>query len=162
MSAALALITTGLAKVLSALGPARAFTLTDPILGLSFRTLIPLVGVFELAIAFLCLSRAIRARIKLGLLAWMSTVLLLYRCGLWFVNWHHPCACMGSLAGLLGLSDKLADNIMKGLLAYLLAGSYVLLLHDWSTLRFRHSPAHPREAESRTMTGRTPMPLGGE
>jgi hypothetical protein len=38
---------------------------------------------------------------------------------------------MGSLAGALHLSDQAADNIMKGILAFMLAGSYLLLFSQW-------------------------------
>ena len=38
---------------------------------------------------------------------------------------------MGSLAGVLHLSDRAADNIMKGVLAYLLVGSYAILFCEW-------------------------------
>ena len=70
----------------------------------------------------------------------MSTNFLVYRLGLWFIGWHHPCGCMGSLAGMLHLSDNAADIIMKGVLAYLLIGSYAILL--WERRRRRvGSPA---------------------
>jgi hypothetical protein len=42
---------------------------------------------------------------------------------------------MGSLAGALHLSDQAADNIMKGVLAYLLIGSYALLFAQWRAAR---------------------------
>jgi hypothetical protein len=38
---------------------------------------------------------------------------------------------MGSLTSALHLSEKAADNIMKVVLAYLLIGSYGLLLWQW-------------------------------
>ena len=42
---------------------------------------------------------------------------------------------MGKLAGVLHLSDGTADNIMKGVLAFLLIGSYLLLLAQWRQAR---------------------------
>ena len=38
---------------------------------------------------------------------------------------------MGALAGVLHLSDRAPDNIMKGVLAYLLIGSYLFLIAHW-------------------------------
>jgi hypothetical protein len=38
---------------------------------------------------------------------------------------------LGSLTSALHLSEKAADNIMKVVLAYLLIGSYGLLLWQW-------------------------------
>ena len=55
----------------------------------------------------------------------------MYQMGLWFISWHHPCGCMGSLAGALHLWDHSADNIMKIKLAYLLVASYGILLGEW-------------------------------
>jgi hypothetical protein len=61
----------------------------------------------------------------------MATNFLVYRIGLWCVGWHHPCGCMGSLAGVLHLSDPAADRIMKGVLAYLVVGSLLFGLSHW-------------------------------
>jgi hypothetical protein len=84
----------------------------------------------ELLIAFCCLFTPKR-QLSLLAIAWISTGFLLYRLGLWYIGWHHPCGCMGSFAGILHLSDRAADNIMKGVLAYLLIGSYGILLWKW-------------------------------
>ena len=95
-----------------------------------FRHLLLLVGLAELFITFLCLFTD-RRRFSLLAVAWISTNFLVYRFGLWLIGWHHPCGCMGSLAGTLHLSDRAADNIMKGVLAYLLIGSYAILFWQW-------------------------------
>lgn len=76
-----------------------------------------------------------RSRFSLLAVAWISTGFLVYRLGLWSLDWHHPCGCMGSLAGVLHISDQAADNIMKGVLAYLLIGSYLLLALQWRGAR---------------------------
>ena len=129
-----ALAATGLAKVFSAIGPARALDTADPLIGVPFRQLLLVVGLGELLIAFFCLFTDKR-RSSLLAVAWISTNFLVYRLGLWLIGWHHPCACMGSLAGVLHLSDQAADNIMKGVLAYLLIGSYLLLVLQWRAAR---------------------------
>jgi hypothetical protein len=125
-SAGVLLAITGAAKAFSAIGPARALDTSDPLIGLPFRQVFLLVGIVELFIAFLCLL-ADQRRFCLPVVAWISTNFLVYRMGLWVIGWHHPCGCMGSLAGMLHLSDRAADNIMKGVLAYLLLGSYLLM-----------------------------------
>ena len=48
---------------------------------------------------------------------------------------------MGNLAGMLHFSDWAADNIMKGVLAFLLVGSYLLLYLDWRARRAAGTPA---------------------
>ena len=133
-SAGVVLGVTALAKTFSAIGPARALDTPDPLIGIPFRQLLLLVGLIELLIAFCCLFTNKR-RFSLLLVAWLSTNFLVYRLGLWFIGWHPPCACMGSLAGVLHLSDQAADNIMKGVLAYLLIGSYGLLFWQWRAAR---------------------------
>jgi len=133
-STGVVLATTGLAKTFSAIGGARALDTADPVTGIPFRQLLLLAGLAELLVAFFCLFTDKR-RLSLLAAAWLSTYFLVYRLGLWFIGWNHPCKCMGSLAGALHLSDQAADNIMKGVLAYLLIGSYGMLLWEWRRAR---------------------------
>jgi hypothetical protein len=42
---------------------------------------------------------------------------------------------MGNLTDLLYISPRAADNIMKGVLAFLLLGSYGILLREWRQRR---------------------------
>jgi hypothetical protein len=135
-----ALALTGLAKALSAIGPARALDTADPLIGIRFRQLLLLVGVAELFIAFFCLFTD-RRRLSLLAVAWISTNFLVYRLGLWFIGWHGPCGCMGNLTDLLHISPHLADTIMKGVLAYLLVGSYGMLLWQRRRGRLSHGGA---------------------
>jgi len=129
---------TGLAKAVSAIGSARALDAADPLIGIPFRQLLLLVGLAEILIAFFCLFTDKR-RFSLLAAAWISTNFLVYRLGLWFIGWQHPCHCMGSLAGVLHLSDQAADSIMKVILAYLLVGSYAALLSEWRRGRVARS-----------------------
>jgi hypothetical protein len=140
------LLLTGVAKAFTAIGSARALDTIDPLTGIPFRQLLLLVGLAELLIAFFCLFTDKR-RLSLLAVAWLSTNFLVYRLGLWFIGWHHPCHCMGDLASALHLSDQAADNIMKGVLAYLLIGSYLLLVLQWRAAR---RTSHCREASGGT------------
>jgi hypothetical protein len=141
-----ALALTGLAKAVSAIGSARVLDAADPLIGIPFRQLLLLVGLAELLIAFFC-PFAGRRRLSLLAVAWLSSNFLLYRLGLWFIGWHHPCACMGSMAGVLHLSDRSADNVMKGALAHLLVGSYAMLLWQWRAAG--QAPVRAEEAEEK-------------
>ena len=129
-SAGVLLAVTGPAKALSAVGSARALEAADPLTGMPFRQLLLLVGLAELLIAFFCLFTE-RWRFSLLAVACISTDFLLYRLGLWFIGWHRPCGCMGSLTDMLHISPRAADVIMKLVLAYLLLGSYGGLLWKW-------------------------------
>ncbi len=138
-----ALVLTGVAKAFSAIGPARALDTADPLIGLPFRQLLLVVGLAELSIAFFCLFTDKR-RLSLLAVAWISTNFLVYRIGLWFIGWHRPCGCMGNLTDFLHILPRTADNIMKGVLAYLLIGSYGILLWEWRQCRTQPPPAAPK------------------
>ncbi len=125
-SAAAILVLTGLGKISSAFGTAQILTTTDPIFGIPFRVLLPIAGALELAIAALCLWKRFPLRSRLLLVAWVSTMFVTYRIGLWAMDWHHPCGCLGSLAGVLHITDQQVDTIMKLLLAYLTLASFGL------------------------------------
>lgn len=132
LSAALILLLTGLAKVLSTLGISRMLDVADPVFGLKFRHLFMVAGLLELGAAFLILLTDLRHRLELLLIAWLSTNFVIYRAGLWLMDWHQPCNCLGTLTDALRISPTMADHIMKRLLAYLVLGSYGLLWHGRS------------------------------
>ncbi|MGO8926794.1 MAG: MauE/DoxX family redox-associated membrane protein [Limisphaerales bacterium] len=139
------LAATGLAKAFSAIGPSRSLDIADPVIGIPFRQLLLLVGLAELLIAFFCLFTDKR-RLSLLAVTWISTNFLVYRLGLWFIGWHRPCGCMGNLTDLLHISPRVADNIMKGVLAFLLVGSYGILLWEWRQRRAQAPPPAPEPA----------------
>jgi hypothetical protein len=128
------LLITGVAKALSATGIARVLNTPDPLLGMRFRELMLFTGLLEVIIALLCLLPA-RPRLGLILLAWLSTMFVIYRVGLWLIGWEQPCHCMGTLTDALRITPTLADRIMKCVLAYLIASGYVC------TMMLSHSSA---------------------
>jgi|SRR5215471_9820322 len=129
-TAGVVLLLTGIAKGWSAIGQAKLLAAADPITGISFGHLMLLVAVLELGIAGICLFGKSQ-KFALGLIAWLSTNFVIYRLGLWWMGWKRPCSCLGNLTDALHLSPQLADNIMKCVLAYLLVGSYGLLIWQW-------------------------------
>jgi hypothetical protein len=131
-SAGIILCATGLAKIVSATGTARALDVADPFLGLHLRYVMLFSGLIELLISFFCLFTP-RYRLCLDAVAWLATNCLVYRLGLWLIGWHRPCNCMGSLTEVLRISPVTADWVMRVLLAYLLCGSYLFLYLDWKS-----------------------------
>lgn len=127
LSAGAILFITGVAKVWSGLGNSKFLAVVDPIIGIKFGQLMLVVGVVEIVIALVCFFSK-RQTLALGLVAWMSTNFVVYRLGLWWMDWKKPCSCLGNLTDALHISPQTADNIMKVLLAYLLIGSYGLLI----------------------------------
>ena len=127
---------TGVGKILSAIGKARVLGTSDPLFGTSFSHLMSFVGSIEVILSLLCLSVFLRFR-KIGLLiiASLSTNFLIYRVGLWLIDWQRPCSCMGNLTDALHISPETADTVMKVVLAYLLIGSYAIFFWIWRQKR---------------------------
>lgn len=121
---------TGVAKIWSGFGHARILGNLDPVMGLSFGHLLVVVGALELAVAGCCFLDRSHTFAPI-IVAWLATTLLAYRIDLWHIGWHRPCSCLGNLTDAVHLSPQVADNIMKGVLAYLLIGSYGILFHQW-------------------------------
>ena len=134
LSAGAILFITGVAKIWTGFGSSKFLAVIDPIFGIKFGQLMLAVGVAEIVIALVCFFSR-RQTLALGLVAWMSTNFVVYRLGLWWIDWHRPCNCLGNLTDALHLSPQAADNIMKAVLAYLLVGSYGLMFWRWQRNR---------------------------
>jgi hypothetical protein len=137
MSAAAILLITGLAKVWDSLGDTNALKQPDPLFQVSWRSLLGMAGTFEIAISAYCLKAQSLSR-RAGLIAWFSVLVLFYRLGLSLLGWRQPCHCLGSLTAALGMTPTTADLIMRCVLAYLLAGSFALLV--WRALGDKRHP----------------------
>ena len=96
---------TGIAKVWSTFGSVRLLVVADPIAGIPFRWLLLAVGIVELVTAGVCFFSR-NQRLATLLVAWLATNFLVYRLGLWWMGWHRPCGCMGSLTRALHLSEQ--------------------------------------------------------
>lgn len=130
----LVLFITGIAKILSSFGSSKFLTTPDPIIGIAFSHLMMVAGLLELGIAFICwrcscLTKNIR--LATFLVAWLSTMFLGYRLGMWWIHWKRPCNCLGNLTDALHIPPKVADVIMEIVLAYLLIASYATLFWLW-------------------------------
>lgn len=141
-SSGVLLLMTSLAKLASATGSARALLIPDPILLISFRAEFVIIGAAEILVGSVCLIHS-GVSLRAGLIAWLSTAFSVYRFGLWAVGWHKPCACLGNLTDVLGISPQAADSAMRVILAYLLIGSYMALFCVW---RHRKSASAPLAA----------------
>lgn len=119
----------GMAKILSVLSDSKALLQVDPIIGVKFSVLLAIVGTVELVIAALCLVCRSQ-RLVIASVAWISTIFILYRFGLWLLDWRQPCQCLGTLTKGLHISPLFADNFMKLVLAYLFIGSCGLLIRQ--------------------------------
>ena len=124
------LLVTAAAKFISVTGDSKVLQQLDPILGLSFRSVFLVVASMEFAIGLICLFGRPNL-VQPASVAWLSTTFVFYRTGLWWMGWHRSCSCLGNFTDALQISPQLADNIMKCVLAYLLIGSYGILIWQW-------------------------------
>jgi hypothetical protein len=125
--AVLILVMTALAKALAASGEARVLARPDPLLGmLSNRQIMLIAVVLELLVIGLIMREMDRLR-QVALIAWIGTVFLAYRLGLWWIGHEGACPCLGNVTYSIGLSPAMEDLGVKVLLGYLLLGSYSIV-----------------------------------
>jgi hypothetical protein len=129
-SAAVLLLLVAISKIVSANGDARVLSNLDPIFSVSFRSFFYFAGTIELFIAFFCLFGH-RTVWKVGILALLSTIFLIYRLGLMWIGYSKPCPCLGNLMGALHIQPETAETVVKIILTYLLIGSYGSLFWLW-------------------------------
>lgn len=133
-SAGTILFTTAVAKLISSFGNAGFLLKADPILGVSFKHLFWIAGVIELAVAMFCFVGK-RPVLQAGLVAWLASSFVIYRFGLFWIDYHRPCSCLGNLTDALHIPPQTADTIMKIVLGYLLFGSHAVLFRLWKQPR---------------------------
>jgi hypothetical protein len=143
-SAAAILIVTGMAKIFSALPYSKVMMIEDPIFHLQFRVLLLEVGIVEVLVALFCLTR--RPSQSILLIAFLSYNFVLYRVGLWWIDFG-ICPCMGTLTQSLGIPSRIADALMKSLAGYLFIGSTILIARNYWKLG-RSKNASPSDARS--------------
>jgi len=129
-SCGIILLITGLAKIWTAFSKLKILFVADPILSIKFGHLMLMVGLIEIVLGTFCFFGKWTTFTSISL-ASFATNLLIYRVGLWWIDWKKPCSCLGNLSDALHIFPQTADSLMKALLAYLLIGSYVSLMFLW-------------------------------
>jgi len=142
ISAGVILSITGIAKIWSSLGQARILVVPDPLVGIELGHLLSLVGMLEIGIALACIFSK-RQLVLVGLVACLSTNCVVYRAGLLWIGWHRPCRCLGNLTDAIHVSPQVADNVIKGMLAYLFIGSYTAMFLLWRQRKRVSAPLSP-------------------
>jgi hypothetical protein len=129
-SAGVLLLITALAKIFTGLaGHTGILSKPDPILIIPFRAELLVVGALEIIVAAVCFFTK-RIQLQLGLIAWLATSFVAYRCGLLLLNIEY-CKCLGNLPDALHLSTHTTNIITSSILIYLLLGSYCGLIGKW-------------------------------
>ncbi len=123
---AVMLALTAIGKLWTSTGDVRLLFIEDPVFAISTANLLKLVAVLEIGVGFICMFRPVMH----GLIsvAWLSTVFLAYRVGLWWIGWKKPCSCLGNLSDAIHVSPQFVDGTMKGVLAFMFIGSVSLLI----------------------------------
>ena len=126
------LILTVCGKLVAGLGEAPGLDEPDRVFKFaSNREVLIFAAALESAVAVLIVSPRLSYSLAIASVAWLGTVLLFYRSMLWASGYKGTCDCLGNLIQALHLTHKEADFIAKGILAYLLVGSYILLVMEW-------------------------------
>ena len=84
-SVAVLLLLAAVAKIVSACGVALILKQTDPVLFIPYRLVLFNAGIIEVIIACVCLFCDATA-IKAWLIAWLATIFLIYRIGLFWLT----------------------------------------------------------------------------
>lgn len=129
-SAGCILLLSGLAKLISIFGNAEILSAANPLFGISFRYLMILVGLLELAVSYVCLFTP-RWNLALKLVAWIAINFSAYHFALWLSNTRQPCPCLGNLTEIIHISRPLADRFTKLILGYLLVGGGLASFLNW-------------------------------
>jgi hypothetical protein len=128
VSAVIVLALTALAKGIAASGDARILSHPAPLLGLlTNRQTMLIAVVLEVLVIGLVLREREIVR-KAAFIAWISTVFLAYRIGLWSTGNTASCGCLGNVTDTLGIAPTTADLVSGAMLAYMLIGSYAILI----------------------------------
>jgi hypothetical protein len=130
LSSGILLLFTSISKIISGLGSDRVLETQDPLFLISYRSLFLIFGIFELGVALWSLIAKYTV-FRIGLIAWLATCFAIYRISMPWIGYLKPCPCLGSLTSAIHISPKIADDVMKVVLAYLLIGSYTILFWFW-------------------------------
>jgi hypothetical protein len=130
LSCGIILFITAIAKIVGSFGAAKVLAYSDPMLGIQFRHLMLIAGSVEIVSASMCFFQK-KIWLANCLIAWLSISLLIYRFGMWWIGWHSPCACLGTLTDTIHIRPQVADIILKLILLYFVIGSSAALFWFW-------------------------------
>lgn len=123
------LLSTAALKTISALGASPVLALRSPLFSfLDNRQLLVVTAALEVTVvAFLTATSDCPT--KLAMVAWLSTVFVLYRIAL-VVTGHaeHTCPCLGTVTDWWPKGDKLLTRLSGACLIFMSTGSYGMLI----------------------------------
>lgn len=129
-SAGILLAVTALAKLTSSFGTDRILDYPDPVFLLKNRHVFVILGVMELIVSFYCFLSN-NQKTQASIIAIVSSNILLYRLGVYWLGYKGLCPCLGSMSSVLHVSPRVFDTALQIIMAYLLIGGYALLIYLW-------------------------------
>lgn len=120
------LLITGFIKLIDLGSYAGILNETDPVTGLQYGTLGPLVGLLEVVIA-VYLRHGKNCKCRAATLLWLMACFALYRFGYQTTGLKKPCPCLGSFGDWLPMSTDAKNQILIGSLVLLAIGSIWIL-----------------------------------
>lgn len=127
ISAVAILCLAAIAKVISVLGDTRILDATDPVFGVSYRNVMLVTGVVELATAMSVLFY-LKGNWRFYCLLWLACLFGAYRLSLYLLGASTPCSCLGTIGSSLGIPGNLVQRLADWMFYYLLAGSLAAVM----------------------------------
>lgn len=122
------LVTVGLAKiVLGKQAPLNLLTEKNPIFSIQNQYIYFVVGAVETVIGVGCFFVP-NARIPAMGIVWLAGNVLLYRFGLWWLDYKGQCNCLGSIGEVFKLTSEQVEWISIVCLGVLIVGSFSVII----------------------------------
>lgn len=129
VSAICILVGTSMLKIVALFVDDASWTNSDPVLPVFNNRLVLLLAIgLECGVIVALIQRRPMAQ-KLITIAWLAGIFVAYH-GLFVVGENSGCPCLGVGKSRLPLSEAAASLVVKGTLAYMIVGSYMLLILD--------------------------------
>jgi len=125
---------------------AQALSLPEPVLGLPLRYAILLVGLIELAVAWLCLFGK-RIGLQAGCVAWLGFNYAVYRIGTMLIGENHQATAIGSLTDPLQMTRGVMGLLAGFIPICLLMGGSASTAWLW----FAGRPSHRRQEDEKSI-----------
>ncbi|HXT13471.1 MAG TPA: hypothetical protein VN873_18100 [Candidatus Angelobacter sp.] len=123
ISSAIILTFTGITKVISAIVPVPILNETDPVLGLTTRWVLVLVGLLELAVVAVIIIFKQKPFAHL-LVAVIGTEFLLYRVVFETAHFSRGCPCLGRFTAWVHIPDPEINKILVAVASWLCIGGF--------------------------------------
>jgi hypothetical protein len=123
----LVLFITGTAKLISAFGDAEILRIPDLLFGIPYRYLFCISGALELLVVTACWLNP-KKLVAVGLIGWLAVSFSVYRMAIYSMGQVHLCPCLGNLTDSIRVAPHTADLLLKISLAFMLVGSFTILV----------------------------------